>query len=346
MSERRETIWLDAWYGDKRWPWLLAPLSLLFRFIAFVRRIFLTWFRQQQLSVPVIVVGNISLGGTGKTPLIIALIGYLQQRGFNPGVISRGYGGQAPAYPLLVDAETPVEHSGDEPLSIALAAGCKVCVDPDRAAAARKLEAEGCDLLLSDDGLQHYRLGRTLEIAVIDGRRGLGNGLCLPAGPLREAPSRLRQVDWVVVNGSLNERTKAQLNKLAIKAWVPMQIVPDHWQRIADDEQLTLHHLASDTQVNAVCGLGNPQRFYDTLRQLKLKPLEHDFPDHYQYRPDDLQFEQPAPVVMTTKDAVKCRDFAQPDWYALAIAAQLPESFWQALDRKLSELNPANQEQQ
>lgn len=346
MAKRRETVWLDAWYGDKRWPWLLAPLSLLFRLIALARRAYLSRFDQQQLSVPVIVVGNISLGGTGKTPLIIALIEHLKQRGFEPGVISRGYGGQAPAYPLLVDAGTPVEHSGDEPLSIALATGCKVCVDPDRLAAGRKLEAEGCDLLLSDDGLQHYRLGRSLEIAVIDGQRGLGNGLCLPAGPLREAPRRLRQVDWVVVNGSLNERTKAQLNKLAIRDWVPMQIAPDHWQRLVDGEQLALQHLSFGTQVNAVCGLGNPQRFYDTLRQLGLQPLEHDFPDHYQYRSEDLQFERSAPVVMTTKDAVKCRDFARPDWYALAVAAQLPEPFWQALDQKLSELKPANQEQQ
>lgn len=346
MSERRETIWLDAWYGDKRWPWLLAPLSLLFRLVAFLRRAYLQRFRQQKLSVPVIVVGNISLGGTGKTPLIIALLEHLQQRGFNPGVVSRGYGGQAPSYPLLVDASTPVEHSGDEPLGIALATGCKVCVDPDRVAAARKLESEGCDILLSDDGLQHYRLGRSLEIAVIDGQRGLGNGLCLPAGPLREVPRRLRQMDWVVVNGSLSVRTKTQLNELAINDWVSMQIAPDHWQRLADAEQLTLDHLGTGTQVHAVCGLGNPQRFYDTLRQMELQPLEHDFPDHYQYRPEDLKFEQPAPVVMTTKDAVKCRDFAHPDWYALAIAAQLPEQFWQSLDQKLSELKPANQEQQ
>lgn len=346
MAERRETIWLDAWYGDKRWPWLLAPLSLLFRLLAFFRRAYITGFRQQQLTVPVIVVGNISLGGTGKTPLIIALIEHLKQRGYSPGVISRGYGGQAPAYPLLVDASTPVEHSGDEPLSVVLATGCKVCVDPDRVAAARKLEAEGCDLLLSDDGLQHYRLGRSLEIAVIDGQRGLGNGLCLPAGPLREAPRRLRQVSWVVVNGLPNDRTKAQLDKQAIKDWVPMQIVPNHWQHLADGEQLTLDHLASGTQVHAVCGLGNPRRFYDTLRQMGLQPLEHDFPDHYQYRPEDLQFEQSVPVVMTTKDAVKCRAFALADWYALAIAAQLPEPFWQALDQKLSELKSSNQEQQ
>lgn len=346
MSKRRETVWLDAWYGDKHWPWLLLPLSLLLRLIAFLRRAFLTRFRQQKLSVPVIVVGNISLGGTGKTPLIIALLKHLQRRGFNPGVISRGYGGQAPAYPLLVNASTPVQHSGDEPLSIALATGCKVCVDPDRVAAARTLQGGGCDIILSDDGLQHYRLGRSLEIAVIDGQRGLGNGLCLPAGPLREAPRRLRQVDWVVVNGSINERTKTQLNKLAINDWVAMQIAPEHWQRLIDGEQLELDHLLPGTQVHAVCGLGNPQRFYHTLRQMNLQPLEHDFPDHYQYRPEDLQFEQPAPVVTTTKDAVKCRAFAQPDWYALAIAAQLPEQFWQTLDQKLSELNPANQEQQ
>lgn len=192
--------WLDAWYGTRRWTLWLLPVMWLFIALSVLRRFFILRYRQKRLPTPVVVVGNISVGGTGKTPLIIAMVKWLQQRGYTPGVISRGYGGKAPVYPYLLTAQSTVTEAGDEPLAIFQQTGAAVVVGSDRIASGKVLEDEGCDILLSDDGLQHYRLGRDIEIAVVDGARGLGNGWRLPVGPLREPASRLKTVDWVVVN--------------------------------------------------------------------------------------------------------------------------------------------------
>src|SRR5690554_2376911 len=218
------------------------PLTGLFRLISALRRRYLRRFAQHRLGVPVLVVGNISLGGTGKTPVIIALVKHLHSRGYKPGVISRGYGAKAPSYPLVVTEETPVQHSGDEPLLIAQATGCPVCVDPDRVAAGERLVALGCDLILSDDGLQHYRLGRDLEIAVVDGERRFGNGWCLPTGPLREPISRLRQVDWVLVNGGAGADNADIPGKR-----VAMTLNADHWRRFGERDPLPLEYFAQGT---------------------------------------------------------------------------------------------------
>jgi tetraacyldisaccharide 4'-kinase len=213
-----------------------------------------------------------------------------------------------------------------------------VCIDPDRVAAARFLEQQGCDLLLSDDGLQHYRLGRAMEIAVVDGRRLLGNGYCLPVGPLREPSIRLREVDLVVVNSPDAEHQRA-LEALVVPQEVySMQINPEHWVRLVDDAVLPLDTLAPQTVVDAIAGIGNPQRFYDTLRQLLLNPVARDFPDHHHYSADDFSFAGSSPLVMTAKDAVKCRAYARPDWYSLAVAAVLDDCFWQAFDAKIAAL--------
>lgn len=333
MVNRKTSIWLDAWYGKRKWVFLLLPLMWLFRLIAILRRVCLQQFSQQTLAVPVIIVGNISVGGTGKTPLLIALVKHLQQCGMTPGVISRGYGGQAASYPYILSAASSAQQSGDEPLSIFLQTGCAVCVDADRTAAARALVTAGCDILLSDDGLQHYRLGRSMEIAVIDGQRGFGNGFCLPVGPLREPVSRLRQVDFVVVNSApknFNAPAGIQSFHMAIEA--------RHWCSVKTEQTSELSHLAPQSRVHAVAGIGNPQRFYQTLKQLSLIPIEHDFPDHYQYQVSDFHFADNLPIVMTEKDAVKCQSFAGDDWFYLAIGAQLPEAFWQAFDAKLTAL--------
>lgn len=334
MAKRADNRWLNAWYRGSVWLYAFIPLTAVFQLISALRRRYLRRFSQRRLPIPVLVVGNISLGGTGKTPVIIALVHHLHSRGYKPGVISRGYGAKAPSYPLVVTDETPVQHSGDEPLLIAQATGCPVCVDPDRAAAGERLVALGCDVILSDDGLQHYRLGRDLEIAVVDGERRFGNGWCLPTGPLREPISRLRQVDWVLVNGGAG----------AVSADIPgkrvaMTLSADHWRRFDQREPLPLEHLAEGTRVHAVAGIGNPQRFYQTLRSLGIAPLEHDFPDHHQYALEELQFTEPWPLVMTAKDAIKCRAFAQPDWYWLEVSAQLPETFWLSLDQRLGALS-------
>ncbi|MDQ2075608.1 tetraacyldisaccharide 4'-kinase [Marinimicrobium sp. ABcell2] len=333
MARRADNRWLRAWYQGGIWVYVLVPLTGLFKALSALRRFFLCRFGQRRLPVPVLVVGNISLGGTGKTPVIIALVQYLQSRGYKPGVISRGYGGQAPAYPLVVSQETPVTHSGDEPLLIVQATGCAVCVDPDRVAAGQCLINLGCDFILSDDGLQHYRLARDLEIAVVDGERQFGNGWCLPTGPLREPVGRLRRVDWILVNGRADK-----LNIPGAPEYFEMKLEPDHWRRFEDHNKVGLEHFAAGSQVHAVAGIGNPKRFYQTLRTLSLSPQEHDFPDHHQYAPEDFQFEESLPVVMTAKDAVKCREFAQPHWYWLEVNSRLPERFWQALDTRLARL--------
>jgi len=329
-----EAIWHRGWYEGGRWVYGLLPLTGLFHLLSALRRRYLARYRQTRLSVPVIIVGNISVGGTGKTPLIIALAEHLRARGYRPGIVSRGYGGRAPAYPLEVMEDTPVAHSGDEPLAIARATGCPVCVGPDRVAAAEQLQRRGCDLILGDDGLQHYRLGRDLEIAVVDARRGFGNGFCLPVGPLREPLSRLESVDWVVVNGTaeqtlpLPERTPSAI----------MAVVPRAWHPVAGGEPQPLELFGADREVDAVAGIGNPARFFRTLEQLQLKPVRHAFADHHPFRARDLDFDTQRPLVMTAKDAVKCRAFARPHWWYLSVSADLPETFWSALDRRLQAL--------
>lgn len=336
MATNRETRWLDAWYGQRKWSYWLLPLMWLFRMLASARRYCLTHFAQQTLAVPVIVVGNISVGGTGKTPLLIALVKHLQTRGFNPGIISRGYGGQAPHYPFLLTPVATVAETGDEPLGIFQQTGCPVCVGADRVASGKLLQQQGCNILLSDDGLQHYRLGRTLELAVVDGERGFGNGYCLPVGPLREPVKRLFDVDLIVINGKTNITIPG-----TIESSFSMKIVPIHWARVTDQQIFPLDHLAPSTQIHAVAGIGNPQRFYKTLRTLQLNPLEHDFPDHHAYDAQDFAFAEPLPVVMTTKDAVKCQPFAQDNWYSLVIHAQLPDAFWQEFDTRVRACVPA-----
>ncbi len=303
------------WYGRFPWLGLLWPLEWLFRRLASHRR---RQFRDGERDawrapVPVVVVGNISVGGVGKTPLVMALVELLQQAGYQPGVVSRGYGGQAPHYPFRVSADSDPRHCGDEPLMIVQGCGCPLVVDPDRVQACQTLLAgPGVDLIISDDGLQHYRLQRDIEIAVIDGERGLGNGHCLPVGPLREPPSRLQEVDFCVVNGGHWRRQDCQVMRLTPGA-----------VRTLNGEPCELPKQA----VNAVAGIGNPQRFFDTLAELGYEVHKQAFADHYFYRPEDLEFSNPYPLVMTEKDAVKCRAFAGDNRYYLPVTAQLPAVF-------------------
>lgn len=344
-STHREQPWLDAWYGQRRWTLLLLPVMWLFILLAAVRRYWVVRYLQKSFVTPVIVVGNISVGGTGKTPLLISLVTYLQQQGFAPGVISRGYGGTAPHYPYLLDATSTAAQTGDEPLAIFQRTQCKVCVGADRIASARLLEDEGCDILLSDDGLQHYRLGRALEIAVVDGQRGLGNGFRLPVGPLRESVARLKTVDWVVVNSPPDDFQLPQLPELF---YIPMQIKPIQLINLQSGESIALETLAFEAlaqeSVHAVAGIGNPERFYKTLNACSLKSIPHSFPDHHAYTEADFNFGDSLMVVMTEKDAVKCRAFAKTNWYYLPIVAELPDSFWQAFSAKLEKIceRPAN----
>lgn len=329
-----EDSWLAAWYGSRRWSLWLLPLTGLFILLAGVRRFWLVRYAPRKLATPVIVVGNISAGGTGKTPLLIALVKWLQQQGFNPGVISRGYGGKAPNYPYLLDRISTATEAGDEPLTIFQQTGCAVCVGSDRLAVARLLEDQSCDILLSDDGLQHYRLRRDIEIAVVDGQRGLGNGWRLPVGPLREPASRLKNVDWVVVNSPQSDFVLSGLEDLF---YVPMQIHAQDFINLQSGERVSNVHF-NGAQLNAVAGIGNPQRFQATLRQLGVESSLRIFPDHHAYTLGDLKFNNDLPVVMTEKDAVKCKAFAQSNWFYVPINASLPDNFWVAFQQKITRI--------
>lgn len=331
-SHSREAFWLDAWYQGRWWLWLFWPLSLLLRWVAGIRRRHLQE-QAKPFTAPVIVVGNITLGGTGKTPVIIALVRYLKEQGLRPGVISRGYGGSAPSYPYFVSSTSPVSESGDEPLLIAMEADCPVMVGADRNASVHKLISEHqCNVILSDDGMQHYKLSRQWEICLLDGARLLGNGLCLPAGPLREGPERLKEVDCVIVNGSQQGVSVSGVEAL------PMSLQPKLWCNVLTGEQLPLDSLpfAGDTVVNAVTGIGNPERFYKTLKDLNIAVRGQSFPDHHAFQAEDLAYVGSRPLLMTAKDAVKCQSFAKPDWWYLSVEAELPAQFYDQFSAFLS----------
>jgi tetraacyldisaccharide 4'-kinase len=327
-------VWQAAWYGERRWSYWLLPLTGVFVLLSALRRYVLLNWKQKTLATPVIVVGNISVGGTGKTPLLIALVQWLQAQGYTPGVVSRGYGGAAGNSPYLLSVQSTAAQAGDEPITIYQQTGCAVCISADRVAAARVLEDQGCDILLSDDGLQHYRMGRDIEIAVVDGQRGLGNGWRMPVGPLREPISRLKTVDWVVVNSPAPDFTLPQLADLY---FIPMQIQACALVNLVTGDT---HEIAAlqEQPVNAVAGIGNPQRFINTLNDLGISAELKAFPDHHAYTAEDFQFDNNWPVVMTEKDAVKCKAFAQADWYYLPIKANLPDAFWSAFAQRIAHL--------
>jgi len=303
------------WYQPRPPPWGLRPLAALDGWIADRRR---RQTRPQVLPAPVIVVGNIAVGGTGKTPVVQGLVEALRAQGWRPGVVSRGYGGRGGDGPLRVTAEGDAAVTGDEPLLIHLRTGVPVMVGADRVAAARALLASGeVDVIVSDDGLQHYRLGRDVELCVVDGQRGLGNGARLPAGPLREPESRLREVDHVLVNGG--DWVPAAV------AWSRFQLQPGVPYRLDGGEAPSTLAAWRGRRVHAVAGIGNPQRFFDTLRDAGMTVVPHAFPDHHAYDGRDLPSPDPGcPVLMTEKDAVKCRHLPHGQLFAVPVTLALP----------------------
>jgi len=320
----------EAWYQGSRWLNLLRPLALLYQAIAAWRRNNLTRSKRWRSPVPVIVVGNISIGGTGKTPAVICLVEYFKELGFKPGIVSRGYGGKANSYPVLLDAQSKAVEVGDEPLMMHLRCRCPVVVDPDRVAAARHLlEYTDADLIIADDGLQHYALARDIEIAVIDGSRGLGNGLCLPAGPLREPATRLEEVDFILINGGDFE-TSLPFERMVLR--------PDALVNLVTGERRSLNSLQESNNIHAVAGIGNPGRFFDMLVELGYEPIKHPFEDHYRYTYSDLAFGNGITVIMTEKDAVKCAEFANENMWYVAVAADLPDKLLAALGERVAEL--------
>lgn len=278
------------------------------------------------LPVPVIVIGNITVGGTGKTPLTIWLAQRLKEKGYRPGIISRGYGGITPRRPLEVTINTSPRLAGDEPVMIARRTGCPVFIFPKRVDAGHALMARhGVDILIADDGLQHHELERDLEIAVVDGARGFGNGHLLPAGPLREPIDRLDRVDFVVTNGGdETDGIRMQLSgsRLTNLHQYCMKRPLDHFK---------------GQKIHAIAGIGNPDRFFQQLKAAGLEIEEHPFPDHHVYSKKDLSFAKDAPVLMTEKDAVKCLEFARENDWFLPVEAVLPQGFVDDIIRKLRE---------
>ncbi|MBU1438171.1 MAG: tetraacyldisaccharide 4'-kinase [Gammaproteobacteria bacterium] len=315
-----------SWYQPFGWSWLLLPLSWLFAGVSKCRRwLFKAGLKaSHRMPVPVIVVGNITVGGTGKTPITLWLCEYLQSQGLKPGIVSRGYGVKLAApklIDLVVDSPATV---GDEPFLLACRSGCPVVVCPDRVAAARLLYQTGeCNIIISDDGLQHYALVRDLEIILLDGGRGIGNGLLLPAGPLREDVWRLQQADLVLANSSTN----------SLANWT-FELSAEPARSLTDDTE----QLASGSVVTLVTGIGNPQRFSRSALQMGYQQNSaHFFADHYAFAAADFT-DLSGPILMTEKDAVKCRAFAKPDWFYLPVTARLPQPAIDVIAAKLQQL--------
>ncbi len=314
------------WWRHNALSVVLLPLSWLFRVAVTLRRSAYRagWFRTHRLAVPVIIVGNITVGGTGKTPLVIWLVEFLRAQGYRPGVVTRGYGGSA-RIPRSVGPESDTRETGDEAVLLARRCACPVMIGKERVAAARALTVQ-CDVIVSDDGLQHYRLGRDIEIAVVDGARRFGNGLCLPAGPLREPIARLKEVDMVVMHGGA-----------AGQGEFSMRLEPLSLRNLRDETSTRALDDFIGHTVHAVAAIGHPQRFFDTLRAQGLSIIEHPFPDHHAFTPPDLDFADDRPLLMTEKDAVKCQGFAKPDYWCLPVQAKLDAAFGARLMQLLKE---------
>lgn len=324
---------LDAWYKGHPALTLLRPLESLYRRVVQGKRErFLAGQGETyKASVPVVVVGNITIGGTGKTPLILWMIEHCQRHGLRVGVVSRGYGAKPPSLPWRVTAGQSAAQAGDEPLLIVQRSGVPLMIDPDRSRAVQALlDSEPLDLILSDDGLQHYRLARDLELVLIDAARGLGNRRCLPAGPLREPVERLESVDALLYNGASADRDDGYA----------FQLQPTALINLRSGERQTLDFFPAGQALHAVAGIGNPQRFFNTLEGLHWRPVTHAFADHAVFSAQALTFSPALPVVMTEKDAVKCRPFAADDWWYLAVDAVPSDAFVSWFDSQLLRLLP------
>jgi len=319
----------QSWYRSdlsaKLIAGLLLPLSWLYCAIAVTRRkVYQLGFKKSYAgSVPLLVVGNIVVGGSGKTPLLIALCEFLQEKDFKPGVVSRGYGGSVTGIKQVAEND-PAELVGDEPLMIFQRCAVPVVVAVDRVAAVNYLlQNNRCDIVLSDDGLQHYRMQRDFEIAVVDASRGFGNGFCLPAGPLRERVSRLNEVDLVVYNGG-DDCSETCSYDLKIDDVCSLNA-----------EQCVVLSSFSGKTVHAVAGIGHPPRFFAQLRKAGIDVIEHAFSDHHGYTQQDFSGWQDACILMTEKDAVKCRQLSLSDAWQVNVSAELSEALVTQLTAKM-----------
>lgn len=314
-----------SWYGSSTSGVFLAPLGVLYSFLRSARNLLYDCgiLKEHHFPVPVIVVGNITAGGAGKTPLVITLANELRNRGYHPGVVSRGYGASGP-YPAAVEPTSDPGMVGDEAVLTARRTGVPMVVDPDRVnAVATLLKSQTIDVVLSDDGLQHRRLGRYLEVAVIDGEREFGNRKLVPAGPLRDPVTRLKTVDLIVRNGGAPQNDEFAMTCLLGDA-----------VNVLTGERRNLESF-SDSEVKAVAGVGNPGRFFRNLRSAGLRIETYVFPDHHVYTEKDLRHYSNQTVLMTEKDALKCEKFAGKEWWWVDLCVEFDNEFTRQIVRTL-----------
>ncbi|XQW84005.1 tetraacyldisaccharide 4'-kinase [Thalassotalea piscium] len=314
-----------VWFNRHPAKWLLVPLLLPLTCVFYIlsRRLRILSYRigmtpSYKAALPVVVVGNIGIGGNGKTPVVIYLIEQCQQLGIEVGVISRGYGGRAPHYPYLLDNTSTAKESGDEPFLIYQRCKVPVVVGSDRVASAQVLSEQGCQLIIADDGLQHYRLARDIEVIVIDGKRLFGNGFLLPAGPLREGTSRLKSTHHLIVNGDIHASEQVPF------PYARMQLKGSQIVNLVSGQRLSIEDFNKQyDKINAIAGIGDPQRFFTTLSTLGLTVDNcKGFVDHHSYNQSSFDtFDKSIPLLMTEKDAVKCYSFAQKHWWYLPVDA-------------------------
>lgn len=324
-----------AWYEKGSWVYLLMPLSFIYWLVITSRKFFLS--RPEPTSIPVIVVGNITVGGTGKSPLVSYFVEGFCAKGYEVGVVSRGYGGSiAKTQVLLVQSDSSPSQVGDEPLMLKQLLDCKVAVSPTRSLAVQALEREGCDLIISDDGLQHYAMYRDLEICVIDGKRGLGNQWVLPTGPLREPVGRLKHIDYLVFNGALEVGSK----HLDDGFRTVMHLVPTELRCLSTDEVVSIEDFKqrfSGTAMTAIAAIGNPQRFFSTLEQLGIQ-LDQTipYPDHHSFAIQDFS-DPEAFLLMTEKDAVKCKALGLKNAWYLRVRPELQDNLIETIYNRLTD---------
>ena len=319
------------WQKRGIWAWLMSPLALLVCIFAGVKRWAYQsgWFKQTKIAVPVIVVGNISVGGSGKTPLVIYLAKLLLDNGYQPGIICRGYKGKATSWPQAVSEQSCVEQVGDEAVLLAKSTDCPVMAGPIRAQAAQQLTKQGnCDVILSDDGFQHLKLARDIDVVVVDAKRGMGNGWCLPSGPLREQSNALNKAAIIVYHGAKEDT----INDYA------MHLYGGDIETLEGDSILI--DKLKNQAIHAVAGIGHPQRFFDALRVLGFKIIEHAFADHHAYTAQELNFKDDYVIITTAKDAVKLAKLnIQSAIYVLPVQAQLSQQFNADFLEKLNKIN-------
>ena len=336
-TSRLQQILENIWYQGGKGKWILLPLTFVYCALHAFQRWKLTR-KRSKMPLPVIIVGNISVGGTGKTPAVIYLVNLLLNAGYQPAIITRGYGGKSVQWPKGVNAKSDTVEVGDEPVLMAKRAQVPVVAGPDRCLDIQLLRSKyNCDVVISDDGLQHYKLHRDIEIVLVDGERQLGNGCCLPAGPLRENARRLKSVDFVLLNSSHHQHKQAFMLQHQIKSVFLMGLEGKTIYSLSDNKSQDIQSLKG-ALVHAVTGIGNPQRFYQTLENEGVRLIKHSFPDHHVFSQEELNFNDKKIIIMTEKDAVKCQNFSLDNVWYLPVKAQIEEAFDKQVLDKLSHI--------